>query len=338
LILGAADTGEFTVAEIGLARGVADQIGLALATGRLRETNARRTRELAALHSAALATGGALDADTALRSICDQAARAFDADAAGILLLNEERTVLRGAHIGGEGRTEAELERWRMVWFPVNAEIYMGELWRSGRSVAVADMHELPPEKTPGSRRLGFRSMLAAQLHVDGEPSGLLIVSDRRAGMFTSADVPLVEALAEHASTAIARARTYAVALAREEQTHFHAALLANVRDAVVATDLDGVITYWNRGAEDIFGQSAEQQTGLPLAELAPAREQRRLARLLRRVRRSGEERVEWPVARADGLRVWVDMRLSLLRDPRGEPVGHLVVVCTPDPRPEDRA
>src|SRR5262249_1307733 len=38
-----------------------------------------------------------------------------------------------------------------------------------------------------------------------------------------------------------------------EERIHFQASLLDQVRNAVVVTDLDGKITYWNRFAESLY-------------------------------------------------------------------------------------
>ncbi|MBN1814130.1 MAG: PAS domain-containing protein, partial [Anaerolineae bacterium] len=42
----------------------------------------------------------------------------------------------------------------------------------------------------------------------------------------------------------------------------FHAQLLDAVGQAVVATDLGGGITYWNRAAEDLYGWTAEEVLG----------------------------------------------------------------------------
>ncbi len=236
LLAGLTSARELTAAELGLARGLADQLSLAVATGRLREENARRTRELAALHSAALATGGALELDTALRSICDQAARAFDADGAAILLLNEERTHLVGAHIGGEGRTAAEVARWQSVRIPVHPSLLEGAEWEAHRTEVVPDVAEEPAPRLRLARQLGVRSLIIVRLRVGGRPGGMLLIGDRRPGVYSSADIPLAEALAEHASAAIDRARAY------EELERSTRRVLAQ------KTELEGILTHLSDG------------------------------------------------------------------------------------------
>ncbi len=51
-------------------------------------------------------------------------------------------------------------------------------------------------------------------------------------------------------------------------QVHFQAQLLNAVVQAVIATDLDGVVTYWNRCAERLYGWAAEEALGRSILEL----------------------------------------------------------------------
>jgi PAS domain S-box-containing protein len=54
-----------------------------------------------------------------------------------------------------------------------------------------------------------------------------------------------------------------------EEEARFHARLLDAVGEAVIATDRQGKIVYWNRAAEESYGWSAEEATGRSVLEVA---------------------------------------------------------------------
>jgi len=47
-------------------------------------------------------------------------------------------------------------------------------------------------------------------------------------------------------------------------------ALLGSNADAIVATDRDGIIRHWNKGAERIFGHGAAEAVGQSLDLIIP--------------------------------------------------------------------
>lgn len=47
-------------------------------------------------------------------------------------------------------------------------------------------------------------------------------------------------------------------------------ALLASASDAIIATDRDGAVTFWNPGAERIFGFSSDEAMRQPLDFIIP--------------------------------------------------------------------
>ena len=53
-----------------------------------------------------------------------------------------------------------------------------------------------------------------------------------------------------------------------DEQVEFEAYLLSHIADAAVAIDRQQRITYWNRGAEQLYGVIADAVLGHPLTEL----------------------------------------------------------------------
>ena len=55
------------------------------------------------------------------------------------------------------------------------------------------------------------------------------------------------------------------------ETIRFQAALLDSVGQAVIATDIGGIVIYWNSAAERLYGWTAQEATGRPIVELTPA-------------------------------------------------------------------
>ena len=47
-------------------------------------------------------------------------------------------------------------------------------------------------------------------------------------------------------------------------------AIIESSEDAILAKDLNGIITSWNKGAERIFGYSADEVMGKPVSVLIP--------------------------------------------------------------------
>ena len=104
----------------------------------------------------------------------------------------------------------------------------------------------------------------------------------------------------------------------------FQAQVLNAVRDSLIFTDLQGRIRYWNRGAEEVFGYSAEEMMGQTPARLYPAADPEHLAADLQAILAGSEYVGEWQGRRKDGTVVWVDVKTSLVRDGDGAPVGFL--------------
>jgi PAS domain S-box-containing protein len=93
--------------------------------------------------------------------------------------------------------------------------------------------------------------------------------------------------------------------------------------DAIVSKDLNGVITSWNKGAERIFGYSAEEVIGKPITILIPLDRQDEEPEILRRIR-SGERVDHYETIRQckNGRLIDVSLSVSPIRDMAGKIVG----------------
>jgi len=102
------------------------------------------------------------------------------------------------------------------------------------------------------------------------------------------------------------------------------ASLLNLTHDTIYVRDMSDLITYWNRGAQELYGWTAEEAIGKRAHELLqsvfPAPIEEIHAELLRSGRWDGELKK----TRADGTRVVVASRWSLRRDEQGQPVAIL--------------
>ena len=94
--------------------------------------------------------------------------------------------------------------------------------------------------------------------------------------------------------------------------------------DAILVRDMNAIITYWNRGAEELYGWSREQAIGQRSHDLFqtvfPAPFPKIEAELLQTGRWEGELKHTKP----DGSRVIMYSRWSLRRDKEGQPVAIL--------------
>jgi PAS domain S-box-containing protein len=101
------------------------------------------------------------------------------------------------------------------------------------------------------------------------------------------------------------------------------AAIVDSSDDAIVSKTLDGVITSWNRGAERLFGYTAQEAVGQKIFLIIPedrtAEEEDVLARL-----RRGEKIDHFETVRRtkDGRRVHISLTVSPIKDPEGNIIG----------------
>jgi PAS domain S-box-containing protein len=101
------------------------------------------------------------------------------------------------------------------------------------------------------------------------------------------------------------------------------AAIVEFSEDAIVSKDLDGYITSWNKGAERIFGYTAEEIIGKPVTTIIPPELHGDEPRILAKIK-AGEriEHFETTRIHKDGERLNISLTVSPIRDENGKIVG----------------
>ena len=109
---------------------------------------------------------------------------------------------------------------------------------------------------------------------------------------------------------------------------HFAETLLANMPDAVVYSDRDGAIRYWNAGAARLFGHPAADAIGQSLDLIIPEALRARHWDGYRETMRTGRTRygdgqlLSVPAIRKDGTRISVAFTIAPFVDDNGALTG----------------
>jgi PAS domain S-box-containing protein len=129
------------------------------------------------------------------------------------------------------------------------------------------------------------------------------------------------------ASGALVGAVNMLVDITDRKRAEDHARQLASIvessDDAIISKDLNGIIASWNRGAQCIFGYTAEEMIGRPVSVFIPQERADEEPGILERIRRGDRiDHYETVRRRKDGSLVDISLTVSPIRDAAGEIIG----------------
>ncbi len=111
-----------------------------------------------------------------------------------------------------------------------------------------------------------------------------------------------------------------------EEKLKTQAVLLDKARDAIAVLDLEDRVTYWNRGAERLYGWSTSEAIGRRAGELLDGELGHQALDASKRVDERGDWIGEMRQLTKDGAEVVVESWWTLVRDSEGKPHSKLIV------------
>jgi PAS domain S-box-containing protein len=105
-------------------------------------------------------------------------------------------------------------------------------------------------------------------------------------------------------------------------------AILESSSEAIMASDVEGKITFWNPGATRIFGFDVTEAMGQSLDLIIPEKLRARHWQGYRHVMTTGHSRysegdlLSVPALTKDGRRISVEFTIAILRDDQGNMIG----------------
>lgn len=118
--------------------------------------------------------------------------------------------------------------------------------------------------------------------------------------------------------------------------------LVHEAPDAIVYADVGGMIRFWNRGAERLFGFSASEVLGKSLDMIIPQQLRKRHWEAYGKAMQSGQTRygagdtLAVPALRKDGTQVPVEFTILLFRDREGHNLGAAAILRDASKRQEE--
>lgn len=112
-----------------------------------------------------------------------------------------------------------------------------------------------------------------------------------------------------------------------EEARFALAALVESSSDAIIRATLDGIITAWDRGAEQLYGYSASEAIGQPTGMIVPTDRADELSRVLAQVRAGNPvEHIETVRRHKDGQLIDISVSVSPIKNVFGATTGALSI------------
>ena len=173
----------------------------------------------------------------------------------------------------------------------------------------------LPAEEWPSARGLRGEFVRNCELEFRSSYTG-------RSAIVEISSAPIANAAGEPVQIIL----TYRDVTERKRTEEGRARLVAIVessQDAIIGKDLNGIVTSWNKGAENIFGYLAEEMIGQSIQRLLPPGQEHEEDGIVERIRR-GEtvEQLDSERQRKDGRLIQVSLAISPIRDGSNRIVG----------------
>ena len=228
----------------------------------------------------------------------------------------------QGVIIQVNSQTEAMFGYTRDELIGQSIEMLVPERQRPHHDLHRAQYHERPKIRRMGTgldlygrRRDGSEIPVEISLSPVSHEGGTIVLSAIR----DISDRKRIEEELRRANEELERRKTREL---RDSQNRM-ALIVNSSQDAIIGKNLEGIITQWNSGAEEIYGYAAQEVIGRNISLIAPKDRGDEIPEILRKIRAG--ERVEYfETVRVtkDGRRLNMSVSVSPILDAEGRVIG----------------
>ncbi len=224
--------------------------------------------ELKVIHEIGKAITSILNIDALLPYICEEVSKVFNVTGCVLRLIEANNLQIKASYGPMEGKKQ---EMTLQI-----GEGIAGHVAYSGKPLLIDDVSKMPDNlRVPG---IEATSVICVPLAIGERIIGTLGLYDKKdewgLATFSGDDLKSLMTFASVSSIAIENARLYRAEIEKEKEVSqtkdYLKSLIDDSADAIITSDPSGIITSWNKGAENIYGYAEEDILGTFLPMVPP--------------------------------------------------------------------
>ena len=254
--------------EINLLTIISHNISAAIRNAELYRNVKTQLDELKVIHEIGKAITSILNIDDLLPHICKEVSKVFNVTGCILRLIEGENLQIKAAY----GLPD-KIKQGTDFHF---GEGIAGYVALTGEALLIDDTSRLPDNlRVPG---IEATSVICVPLTIGERIIGTLGLYDKKdewgLAIFTQDDLDSLMTFASVSAIAIENARLYRAEIEKEKEVtqtkDYLKSLIDDSADAIITSDTEGIITSWNKGAENIYGYTEDEVIGEFLPMIPP--------------------------------------------------------------------
>jgi PAS domain S-box-containing protein len=306
--------------EINILTIVSYNISAAIRNAELYRSVKSQLDELKVIHEVSKAITSILNIDELLPYICEEVSKVFNVKGCILRLFEEEMLRIKASY----GLPDTFSQKMALHI----GEGIAGHVALSGEPLIIDEVSRMPENmRVP---EIKATSVLCVPLIIGERIIGTLGLYDKKdewgITTFSKDDLNTLMTFASTSSIAIENARLYKTEIEKEKEVtqtkDYLKSLIDNSADAIIISDINGIITSWNKGAEIIYGFKQEEVAGkfLPMIPQFLVEEERAFIEKMKQ--KETLRNVETIRQTKNGRLIEVSLTLSPILDSAGKVSG----------------